>query len=142
MVRSALRNVTVPGVDVNRRELQLDLARVSVLASYRDVNTAVLLPTQDRVRHFVKGFYDLIDEVPDWLMPDIRKRHVQQFEVGNIRCIFTQSHLHLKGMTLNAVYRSDQFTSTVKYEQDMCLLPALLYDGTPPQSRLITFEDS
>lgn len=128
---------------MNRKDVQIEIAQLAVLHGYRHNRVAVILPTRDAASTFAREFYELIDDVPEWLIADpIYRLHKLRFEIGSTTVSFVESHLCLKGMTLNAVYRSDRFSTQLIAEQDMCILPVLA--STAEMScfdRLITFED-
>lgn len=71
-------------------------------------NVAVILPNFNEVKKFSSDLYAKLDELPDWLDVQVHTRTIRKCDFGMSRIIFTHNPSHLKGYSLDCLYRSKQ----------------------------------
>jgi len=90
-----------------RTEIIERLARnVVYLNGQYPANFAVILSNYNEVKQFSRDFYAKLDEVPKWMMLEIRRRNIQTCEWGMSKIMFVCNPAHLKGCSLDALFRS------------------------------------
>lgn len=98
--------------------------------------SVVILPTFECVKKFSKDFYAKLDEIPQWVQPDVERRLLRGIEWPFGKIMFMSNLNHLKGMSIDLVYRSDRVLSSGAKEHEYYNIMSVLRGNS-----IIDFED-
>lgn len=71
-----------------------------------------MLPTYQRCRTMAKEFETLIESIPEWARTKLTVKRATEFQFENrIKIKFVHSPIHIKGLTMNALFISGEWKS-------------------------------
>lgn len=122
---------------MNRNEVLKELASRCILRRDSNMFSAVVLPSFIEAKRFSRDFYELVAEVPNWLLPSYKKNLNEfKYQLGSI--IFVNSSEQLRGRTIQSLYYSDRIATKIKIELYQYIYPTMQRDF----SCFIEFKDS
>ena len=98
--------------------------------------SVVILPRFECVKKFSKDFYAKLDEIPQWVQPDVERRLLREIEWPFGKIMFVSNLDHLKGISIDLVYRSDRVLSSGAKEHEYYNIMSVLRGNS-----IIDFED-
>lgn len=92
---------------MTREEVIIRLAQnVVYLNGQLSANIAVILPNYAETKLFSTDLYNKLSEVPAWLDVEIARKTTKVCEWGGSKILFAHNPIHLKGYSLDCIYRS------------------------------------
>lgn len=123
---------------MTREEILNRLAQnVVYLNGQFSANFAVILPNSNEVKRFSRDFYAKLDELPDWLGVEIKRRNINKCEWGMSKIMFVCNPSHLKGCSISALFRSKRALREANSEE----LAYFSFLAAISQQAIIDFED-
>ena len=90
----------------------------------------VMLPSYSEVKEFRKDFTSKINEIPKWLMPEVKRDLIVEFGWCYGKILFVHNPRHLQGRSITSLYRSKRCMDGSKKDYEHHNLIAILTQTT------------